>query len=135
MLLGLGIDLVHLPGFREQLSDTASSFVDATFTEAELRYADDAVSGDRVRHLAARYAAKEAALKALDQACAVRGIAPSPVPLLDIEVARDDRGRPWLQLHNAAAALAEEAGVDRAHLSLTHDGESAAVVVILERLG
>ena len=135
MLIGLGIDLVHLPGFREQLADTASSFVDATFTAAEQRYADGAVSGDRARHLAARYAAKEAALKALDQACAVGGIAPSPVPLLDIEVARDDRGRPWLQLYNAAAALAEEAGVDKAHISLTHDGESAAAVVILERLG
>ena len=134
MIVGLGIDLVSVTQFAEQLADPASRFEEATFTEEEISYARRAPSHEPARHLAARYAAKEAAIKALDVACGRLGIDPPRVELREIEVARDDAGRPRLVLHGTADALAVEVGADRAWISLTHDGDSAAAVVTLERL-
>ncbi len=135
MILGVGIDLVHVPAFADQLGDRMSQFVNATFTAEEIAYSESASSRRPAQHLAARYAAKEAALKALDAACACMGITPPRVSLRDIEVARDRSGRPSLQFHATAAALAVSASVDRAWVSLTHDGDYAAAVVTLERVG
>ncbi|MCB9685720.1 MAG: holo-ACP synthase [Alphaproteobacteria bacterium] len=135
MILGVGVDLVDVPGFAEQLADRASTFVEQTFSDRERAYADQAPSREPERHLAARYAAKEAALKAMDAACARAGIQPPRVALGEIEVLRDGRGRPSLGLSGAAAALATALGVDRVHLSLSHDGRSAIAMVVLERLG
>jgi holo-[acyl-carrier protein] synthase len=56
------------------------------------------------------------------------------VSLRDIEVARDDVGRPWLRLHGELPLLAEKLGADRAWVSLSHDGDYATAVVALERL-
>jgi holo-[acyl-carrier protein] synthase len=134
MILGLGYDFVDLAGLREQLADQASAFVESCFTEGEVRYASEAGSRDPARHLGARYAAKEATLKALDAACALAGVAPSKVPLRCIEVRRDEAGRPRLVLHGNAQDLAARVGVDRAHVSLSHDGAGAGAVVILERI-
>lgn len=106
----------------------------AAFTAGELAYNNTAVSGDRPRHLAARFAAKEAATKAFDLACAAVGITPGAINLKEIEVTRDAAGRPWLSLHGSASRLADEIGADRAWLSLSHDGDYAAAVVALERL-
>lgn len=134
MILGLGLDVVSVRGFEELLADTHSRFAEASFTADERRYADEA-HGRRSEHLAARFAAKEAALKALDSACLLAGVHPPDVDSQDIEVRRDLRGRPALHLAGAAAALAERVGVDRAHVTLSHDGDVAAAVVVLERLG
>lgn len=134
MILGLGIDLVDLLRFREQLQDPSSAFVESCFTAAEVRYASDTSARDPAQHLAARYAAKEATLKALDAACALAGCASLLVPLRSIEVQRDEAGRPHLVLHEQAQSLAARVGVDRAHVSLSHDGSQAAAVVILERI-
>ncbi len=134
MILGTGIDLVHVPSFADQLSDRASEFVNATFTVDEVAYSEATPSRRPAQHLAARFAAKEAALKALDTACAHVGLTPLAVSLRDIEVERDRSGRPSLQFHASAAAVAVSAGVDRAWVSLTHEGDYAAAVVTLERL-
>lgn len=133
MILGLGLDLVSVRGFEELLADEHSRFPEATFTKAELAYAGGS-TGKRSEHLAARFAAKEAALKALDSACMLAGVHPPALPLTDIEVKRDGRGRPTLHLEGEAAALAERVGADRAHLTLSHDGDTAAAVVVIERL-
>lgn len=133
MILGLGIDVVSVKGFEELLADRHSRFAEATFTSGESAYADGA-HGRRSEHLAARFAAKEATLKALDGACMLVGVHPPAVALTDIEVTRDLRGRPALHLRGAAAALAEQVGADRAHVTLTHDGDTAAAVVVFERL-
>ncbi len=135
MMLGLGMDLVDVDAFGAQLEDGASVFRADAFTAAERRYAESAASGAPEMHLAARYAAKEATIKALDQSCAQRGVdAGGPLPLCDIEIARDPRGRPSLRLHGKAAALADRLGVDRMHLTLSHDGRYAAAVVACEAL-
>ncbi len=135
MLLGIGIDLVEVNELAKMLADRASRFVEATFTSAEVAYGESASSHQPMRHLAARYAAKEAAIKAFDTACADRGIAAPPILLTEIEVTRDQAGRPWLALHGEAERLAERLGADRAWVSLSHDGDYAVAVVALERMG
>ncbi len=134
MILGLGIDLVQIDAFGAQLDDAASHFTRATFTEGEVAYARSAPSGEPARHLAARYAAKEAAVKALDLACARAGIDAPRLSLNAIEVVCDERGRPRLELYGAAAELATRLGADRTWVSLSHDGPSAVATVLMERL-
>jgi holo-[acyl-carrier protein] synthase len=132
MIVGMGLDLVAVSGFAELLAPP-SAFEREHFTEQERRYAT-AGHGSREQHLAARWAAKEAALKALDHAAAAAGVTPPEVPAVSVEVTRDGRGRPGLRLHDAAASLAERVGADRALVTLSHDGDHAVAVVVLERL-
>ncbi|MCC6811226.1 MAG: holo-ACP synthase [Deltaproteobacteria bacterium] len=134
MIAGTGIDLVAIGAFAAQLADRASRFAAATFTDAERAYCESAASKQPAQHLAARYAAKEAAVKALDEACGRAQLDHPALPLTDIEVIRDARGRPALMLHGAARALAERLHVDRAFLSLSHDGDYATAMVTLETL-
>ncbi len=134
MLIGIGIDVVQVNELANQLSDRASRFVEATFTPAEMAYSQSAPSGQPARHLAVRYAAKEAAIKAFDLAAAHKGVRAGSLNLAEIEVTRDEAGRPWLSLHGSAEARAEKLGADRAWLSLSHDGDYATAVVALERL-
>jgi holo-[acyl-carrier protein] synthase len=127
MIRGVGLDVVDVQGFALQVHDPVSSFLAETFTRQERADCDQ--SRDRVRSLAARWAAKEAFLKAWSSAR--RGAE----PLLDtpkwqeIEVALDPWHRPTLILHGETARLAKR---PRCHLSLSHDGGVAAAVVILE---
>jgi holo-[acyl-carrier protein] synthase len=120
----IGVDLVDVPGFAAQLADQASGFVAATFTALERRTAH----GDP-RRLAARYAAKEAFVKAWSGSR--RGLPPAlpAVDLREIEVVDDGYGRPGLRLHGAVKAAAGDVS---AHVSLSHDGPSAIAVVILD---
>lgn len=134
MILGMGIDLVDVGRFQTQLDDPASHFTAATFTRSELAYSNSAPSGEPGRHLAVRFAAKEATIKALDHACARAGVHGGNVDLKHIEVLRDELGRPQLQLHGSVAVLASTLGVDRTWLSLTHDGDQALASVVVERL-
>jgi phosphopantetheine--protein transferase-like protein len=135
--LAVGLDLVTTTTFAEQLADPASAFVDATFTAREQRDAR-AAGPIRVQRLAARYAAKEAFVKAWSGARAGRPPVLAAVDLRDIEVVDDGHGRPALRLHGAVAdaleQLATELGVAaplRTHLSLSHDPPTAAAVVVL----
>jgi holo-[acyl-carrier protein] synthase len=137
VILGIGIDTVDVPRFSSLVRDThgaaESRFVQATFRADELRYCREQARGSLEEHLAARFAAKEAALKALDAACALLTLTPPAVPLLDVELLRDARGRPSLGWHGAARTLYDALEIARAHVSLSHDGPSASAVVILER--
>lgn len=100
-------------------------FLDRCFSPDEqsycLRYRDPAP------HFAARFAAKEAFYKALS-----RG-KPVGIWFRDAEVVRHDAGGPTLALSPRAERLAQEEGLTRIHLTLTHDGEYASAVVVLER--
>jgi holo-[acyl-carrier protein] synthase len=90
------------------------------FTQGERAYA--AARARPGRHLAARFAAKEAAIKALGK----------PLPPAQIEVVNSEDGAPSLRLHGTAAAEAERRGV-KLSVSLTHSREMAAAVVIAAR--
>ena len=126
-VLGIGIDIVSIPEFGEQLKQPGTTFGDR-FTVGERR--DSAAgTGEDARHLAARWAAKEAVVKAWS----VSRFSRSPLlPLIrhsDIEVITDNWGRPAIQLAGEIGEILSEATV---HVSLTHDGDTAAAVAILE---
>ncbi|KSU60891.1 holo-ACP synthase [Gordonia sp. JH63] len=126
-VLGVGIDIVSIPEFGEQLRQPGTTFADR-FTVGERR--DSAAgTGDDARHLAARWAAKEAVVKAWS----VSRFSRSPLlPLIrhsDIEVVTDTWGRPAIRL---SGEIGEHLRDTTVHVSLTHDGDTAAAVAILE---
>jgi holo-[acyl-carrier protein] synthase len=125
MVLGIGMDLVEIERIAHVLASHGERFERRVFTPGELR--DCAARSDRVRALAARFAAKEACLKALGTGMA-EGLA-----LRHVEVVRAPSGRPDLRLHDAAEARARSLGVRRMHVSLTHQDTVAGAVVVLER--
>lgn len=123
MITGTGIDLVEVGRIRELLTRHAARFKQRTFTACEIAYCD--ACADPAIHYAARFAAKEAAAKALGT-----GLwSEAGVNWTDIEVTRTDSGRPSLAFHHNAAKLASEL---RAHLSLSHTEDHAIAQVILE---
>ena len=128
----IGIDMVFLPDFRAQLADPASAFATGTFTRAELAAAEARAGGDPAPHLAARFAAKEAFLKAWDGLFWGRTPPLERVDLRDIEVVSDAWGRPSLALHGAVAATFRQDL--SARVSLSHDGPNAIAVVTLSSL-
>ena len=134
--LAVGLDIVTTTTFEHQLADAASGFVDATFTAREQRAAQPEGT-IRTQRLAARFAAKEAFVKAWSGARTGREPQLACVDLREIEVVDDGHGRPSLRLHGAVAAALGELSVElgatlRAHLSLSHDPPTAAAVVMLE---
>jgi holo-[acyl-carrier protein] synthase len=116
---GVGIDLLEI-GRLERALERRPRLAERLFTEGELAYARSRARPGR--HLAARFAAKEATLKALGS---------SGLALREIEVEGGDRDAARLLLHGRAAALARERGVELS-VSLTHSGELAAAVVLAE---
>lgn len=120
-MIGLGVDLVEVPRFREVLARTPS-IVDRLFTDGEVRYAG--AVHDPTPRLAVRFAAKEATLKSL-------GLGLGGMPMSDIEVVRDDAtGRPALRLHRRALEVAAAHGVTTWQISLSHTDLVAQATVI-----
>ena len=123
-VVGIGTDLVDIDRFRTVLR-RRPSVADRLFTPHERTYA--ARAGDPAARLAARFAAKEAALKAL-------GYGLGGMRMAEIEVVRDDDGRPELVLHGEARSTAAGHGVSRWLVSLSHtDHLAQATVVALTR--
>lgn len=127
----IGIDLVAVPQFAEQLGSVGSAFAEGTFTRAELRAAGGPAGA--AQHLAGRFAAKEAFVKAFS------GARPGRAPVLpgldwrEVEVVADGWGRPGLVLHgDVAQAVRGALGELTVHVSITHEPAMAAAVVVLE---
>jgi len=115
VIVGVGIDVVDVARFAESLERTPG-MAERLFTAAEQTL--------RPASLAARFAAKEALAKALG--------APAGLLWQDAEVVTDGAGRPCLVVQGSIAARADELGVTRWHLSLSHDAGIASAVVIAE---
>jgi len=122
--VGIGIDVVEVIRLAEALERQGDRFVKKVFTDGERAACDSRV--DRVLALAARFAAKEACLKALGTGWA------EGLGFRDVEVVREGNQPPRLVLHGEAVRRAEALGVIRSHVSLTHQPCLAAAVVILE---
>lgn len=121
---GLGIDLVEVERIRDLLTRHGERFKERTFTTAEQAYCD--ACADPAMHYAARFAAKEAAAKALGT-----GLWSQGVDWRDIEVLREPSGKPTLVLHRQARVHAENMGSSSSLISLTHTREHAMAQVIL----
>ena len=118
-VIGHGIDLVDVARVRELLERHGDRFLDRCFTPAEVDYAA-AHPKRRDEHLAARFAAKEAVLKALGTGR--RG----GIAWTDVQVGRDPLGKPYATLAGEAAAVADRLGVLDWQLSLTHTDRQAS---------
>ena len=119
-MIGIGTDLVDIDRLREVLARTPGMRT-RLFCEGELAYADQ--SADPARPLAARFAAKEAALKSLKSGLGA-------MRFTEMEVVRHDDGHPELVLHGDAAAFAASKGVGRFEISLSHTDTLAQAVVV-----
>jgi holo-[acyl-carrier protein] synthase len=126
VIISIGIDIIEVRRVREVLLRTPR-FVERVYTERERAYCDSRGAAVAAQHYAARFAAKEAALKAL-QTGWTGGIA-----WQDIEVASRDSGAPILIFHGRVRELYEQSGAHAAHLSISHTTEHAIAQVILER--
>lgn len=124
MILGTGIDITEVPRVAESISRFGERFLHRIYTEGEMRYCDS--KANRVERYAARFAAKEASMKALGTGWS-RGIR-----WRDIEVYREPGRRPTIRFHGKAAEFAARMGVKNIALSLSHTSEQAIASVILE---
>ena len=125
MIVSIGIDIIEVRRVREVLVRTPR-FAERVFTPAERNYCDGrgAVAAE---HYAARFAAKEAALKALQTGWS-GGIA-----WQDVEISAKESGAPLLIFHGRVRELYEKSGATAAHLSMSHTSEHAIAEVVLER--
>ncbi len=124
MIVGSGIDLVEIDRIQNSLDRFGDRFLNRIFTAGEKRYCLS--KKNAAESLAARFAAKEAAAKALGT-----GINYG-ITWREIEVQRAPDGRPSLQFHGRAAEYAKRIGVQNMALSLTHSRSTAMASVVLE---
>jgi holo-[acyl-carrier protein] synthase len=119
-MIGIGLDTVDVARFREVLA-RRPRLVERVFTQAERLECER--RADPVPGLAARFAAKEATMKAL-------GVGLGAFALHDVEVVRGDSGAPSLSTSGQAAVLVARAGIDLLFVTMTHSGLVASAVVV-----
>jgi holo-[acyl-carrier protein] synthase len=124
MIRGIGIDTIELSRIERVYNTYPGRFIDRVYSEGEKAYVFR--FEDPIPRLAARFAAKEACMKALGTGWN------GGVRWRDIEVINDKSGRPGLRLLGKARALFEDLSATRIHLTITHSREYATAVVIFE---
>ncbi len=124
MIVGTGIDLAEVDRIRAAIERHGDRFVRRVYTAGEIAYVER--KANRFERYAARFAAKEAGMKAIGTGWR------HGVRWQDFEVANLPSGRPTLKLHGVAAGRAEQLGVRFVHLSLTHTAQQGMAFVILE---
>ncbi len=124
MIVGTGVDIVEVPRIAQAIERYGDRFLRRIFTEGEIQYCES--KANRSERYAARFAAKEAAMKALGTGWN------HGVRWRDVEVRREPGGRPTVAFHGKAAEFAERLGAKHVALSLSHTAEQAIAHVILE---
>jgi len=124
MIIGTGIDIVEISRIRRAVERHGDRFLKRVFTAGEREYCLACRFPER--HLAARFAVKEAALKALGTGVS-RGIF-----WRDVETSRHLSGKPAVEFHNVAAETLHALGATSVHVSLSHTDHHAIALVILE---
>jgi holo-[acyl-carrier protein] synthase len=125
MIVGTGIDIAEVPRIAQAIERHGERFLRRVFTDAERTYCDS--KANRVERYAARFAAKEAGMKALGTGWN------HGVRWRDVEVCRQPGGRPTIKFHGKAAEVAARLGAAHVALSLSHTREQAIAQVILEK--
>src|SRR5438552_19191525 len=122
--VGTGIDISEVPRIAQSIARFGDKFLRRVFTDGEIRYCD--AKANRIERYAARFAAKEAAMKALGTGWNFG------VRWRDVEVSRKPGSRPTLIFHGKAAEFAAKLGTVNVALSLSHTSEQAIAHVLLE---
>ena len=121
MIVGIGTDMIEIK--RIEKAAEKESFLQKYFTEEERRFFQS--KGGKSETIAGRFAAKEAAAKALGTG--FRGFGP-----IDIEILCDGRGKPILHFYNGAAEIKRQKNISAVHISISHNRENAIAFVVLE---
>jgi holo-[acyl-carrier protein] synthase len=124
MIVGTGVDIEQVPRIAASIARYGERFLRRVFTEGEIQYCES--KANRTERFAARFAAKEAAMKALGTGWN------HGVRWRDIEVCRQPGGRPTIAFHGKAAEFAAKLGAVHVALSVSHTAELAIAQVILE---
>ncbi len=124
MILGTGVDIMEVPRMQSSIERFGAHLLKRVFTDTEIAYCDSKTN--RFERYAARFAAKEAGLKAIGTGW--RG----GISWRDVEVQRAKGGRPTLVYSGKAAEVAARLGVRRAWLSISHTEAYAIAEVIVE---
>lgn len=123
MIFGIGTDIIEVARIGE-MAAKGRQYLETIFTEREIEYCESKTR--KSQHYAVRYAAKEAALKALSVGWR------DGLGFCEIEVLDDPRGKPQIFVHGKVKALFEQLQIKQTSISLSHSRESAIAVVILE---
>lgn len=124
MIVGTGVDLAEVPRIQASVARFGRKFIERIFTPGEIAYVER--KANRFERYAARFAAKEAGMKAIGTGWR-RG-----VRWQDFEVTNLPSGRPTLRLHGVADRIAQSLGVRNIALSITHTTREGSAIVILE---
>jgi len=124
MITGIGLDTVSISRISRLIDRYGDRFIEKVFSDREIE--EGLRRFDAPSFFAARFAAREAFFKALGTGWG-RGIS-----LREVSVVRDSSGRPGFELSSRAVRALETLGITRAHLSLTHDGDAAQALVVME---
>jgi len=124
MIVGLGLDIAEIDRIEAAIKRHGAPFLERLFTPAEVAYCES--HKGKYERYAARFAAKEAAMKALGTGWS------HGVRWRDIEVTREPSGKPTLRLAGVAADIAKRMGVKNISLTITHSGNLALAEVIFE---
>jgi holo-[acyl-carrier protein] synthase len=124
MIVGTGVDITEVPRIAAAIERFGERFLKRIFTDAEIQYCQSKVNS--VERFAARFAAKEAALKALGTGLRMG------ISWREVEVTRMPGGRPTISFRGVAAQFASKLNAKGAHLSLSHTKDHAIAYVILE---
>lgn len=125
MIIGLGIDIVEVRRINRALQGS-DSLVKRVFTDKELEYCSK--RKNKYQHFAGRFAAKEAALKALGTGWQ------EGIRWKDVEIIPDDLGKPEVLFHRRAKEVFDQSGADRAVVTITHASEYAVAAVVIESI-
>jgi holo-[acyl-carrier protein] synthase len=125
MIYGIGTDIVHVGRIRDDLSRFGDRFAERILTANELLEFHQ--NANKANFLARRFAAKEAAVKAMGTGFS------NGVQLHDIEVTHDEHGKPMLVFHGRARNFMQERSVTVAHISLADEADNAVAFVTLEK--
>jgi holo-[acyl-carrier protein] synthase len=125
MIQGIGIDLVENERIEKIIIKWGQKFLQRVFSEGEINYCKTHIQSSI--HYGARFAAKEAFLKALGIGLGMG------VKLCEIEVVHDDHGKPDLSVRDGAQIQIEQKQIKKIHLSLTHTKKYATAIVLLEK--
>jgi phosphopantetheine--protein transferase-like protein len=121
MIEGIGIDIVDIPRFKRSLDEWGVHFLERIFTSREIEYSSSKFY--QAQHFAARFAVKEAVVKAIASG-AVKGFR-----WKDIEVRNDDIGKPHVALHGQLAEILKKKHI---HVSISHSQETVVAVAVIE---
>jgi holo-[acyl-carrier protein] synthase len=123
MIFGAGVDIVEVFRMRDAIAKWGDGFLSKIFTENEMQYSNARRFSHQ--HFAARFAAKEAVIKAFGQPKKY------PIKWTDIEVLNDEEGKPAIHLRNDGLKLKELKKISRVVLSMSHSKNYAVANAIL----